>query len=144
VRVRLISLDFLLIYFLAQAEITNTLELEADLITDRGFYKPGDKLYVKGYIRYLNTLDNTIELPKEESWILSIQWSNADTTSTTYTIYLNEWGTFNTTIEIPLDSSFGPKTLFAFSENYTYCTSVENINCRTSNTYCFIKNGYNR
>jgi len=76
-------------------------------------------------IRYLNTLDNTIELPKEESWILSIQWSNADTTSTTYTVYLNEWGTFNTTIEIPLDSSFGPKTLFAFSENYTYSTSVE-------------------
>jgi uncharacterized protein YfaS (alpha-2-macroglobulin family) len=99
--------------------------VQGTLITDRGFYAPGDTIYIKAYIRYL--VQGTLQLPGPEQWALSIMWSTADPGPTTYPgISVDPtYGTFQYTLTIPSDADSG--TLYLSAATGTQPSSLNFI-----------------
>lgn len=104
------------------------------LIIDRGFYKPGDTIYVKGYIR--SFMQGTMTVPTGP-FVIAIQWnSNSMTVSPTTSIITNpqesqipidnfntSFGSFHTAIPIPNTADPGQKMITIKDANGNYLHS---------------------
>jgi len=95
--------------FFANSPRTDTTNYVAEVITDRGFYKPKDPMYLKGYVRLQNT-DKTISFPPPSSFSLSITWKDNEAPRD-YPVVLNEFGSFDLKVVVPEDTKYGANTI---------------------------------
>eukprot|EP01125_Pyxidicula_operculata_P000304 TRINITY_DN10363_c0_g1_i1.p1 TRINITY_DN10363_c0_g1~~TRINITY_DN10363_c0_g1_i1.p1 ORF type:complete len:2120 (-),score=451.00 TRINITY_DN10363_c0_g1_i1:124-6228(-) len=86
------------------------LTLVSSVFTDRGFYKPGDTVYIKGYMRFRDN-QQRLSIPDQKSWTSGITWKRTDSEQTNYPITLTSRGTFELTLNIPTDADSGSKSM---------------------------------
>eukprot|EP01094_Clydonella_sp_ATCC50884_P020809 TRINITY_DN439_c0_g1_i1.p1 TRINITY_DN439_c0_g1~~TRINITY_DN439_c0_g1_i1.p1 ORF type:complete len:2206 (-),score=883.54 TRINITY_DN439_c0_g1_i1:214-6831(-) len=78
--------------------------LKAAMTLDRGIYKPGDRVLVKGYVR---ASDAPGDIPPQRDFSLTVVWNNAHGQVSDEVAIDSEFGAFSSELTVPADASYG-------------------------------------
>lgn len=93
-------------FYVGQTYEPPSASIVSEMVTDRGFYAPGDSVHLKGYLRSVNQKTGDITAPSIADAYLSIHWRRDAREPSEYPVKISKMVHFNNFIY----DSFNSKT----------------------------------